>query len=580
MHNEPERSLPPSRIHRGAPSVGSTAIQRVRSLSVPSLRKAGHRKSEFRCILGPRYITSLGCLVATSMFFAGLSFCGPACESCHPKETAQFLQSPMGKSVSTPSPLPMAGFKHKGSESIIGIEARNGRMIHRLIERGVTAEYAIAYEIGSGRFGRSYVVRIDNYLLQSPASWFASHGWDVSPGLDSAGLLDFDRTVDENCLFCHVGRTQFSDDDGRRVSAWPLTAISCDRCHGNGDEHVRKPSRTNIVNPAKLRNRARDSVCEQCHLKGAARVLNPGMTWRDFRPGDNLESTATVYLRDSTDVSVASQVEELSRSKCRNGSAGKLWCGSCHDPHGSESDQIRKVHQVCVSCHSDLGTSHPSVRSDCVGCHMPRRSAGEIGHVAITDHRIPRNAAVPGKTVKANFNVPYAWSEPQPEFRKRNLGVAYLLIGFEQQNSTIAAAGARILGTLSELQLTNDPPALAALGWARLQAGQMQQGLELCRRAAERRPFSAEYALKYGIALSKAGELASAEQELDRAISLDPSLQQAYLASALLFESQGKSREAVALLNRYLRWNPQNIMFKLQTIRLMRKNPEPVGRQP
>ncbi len=52
----------------------------------------------------------------------------------------------------------------------------------------------------------------------------------------------------------------------------------------------------NIVNPAKLPKRARDSVCEQCHLEGEVRILNPGRSWRDFQPGNNLEQTAAVYV--------------------------------------------------------------------------------------------------------------------------------------------------------------------------------------------------------------------------------------------------------------------------------------------
>jgi hypothetical protein len=32
--------------------------------------------------------------------------------------------------------------------------------------------------------------------------------------------------------------------------------------------HMAKPSAANIVNPARLPVRARDSVCEQCHLGG------------------------------------------------------------------------------------------------------------------------------------------------------------------------------------------------------------------------------------------------------------------------------------------------------------------------
>ena len=43
---------------------------------------------------------------------------------------------------------------------------------------------------------------------------------------------------------------------------------------------------------------ARDSVCEQCHLSGSARVLNPGKGWADFVPGVPLEEVFSVYTDD------------------------------------------------------------------------------------------------------------------------------------------------------------------------------------------------------------------------------------------------------------------------------------------
>ena len=40
-----------------------------------------------------------------------------------------------------------------------------------------------------------------------------------------------------------------------------VDAIACERCHGDGTAHMRRPSAANIVNPAKLAGPARDSVC-------------------------------------------------------------------------------------------------------------------------------------------------------------------------------------------------------------------------------------------------------------------------------------------------------------------------------
>jgi len=57
---------------------------------------------------------------------------------------------------------------------------------------------------------------------------------------------------------------------------------------------LRSPLPGSIVNPAKLAQRARDSVCEQCHLLGEARVPNPDKNIEDFRPGVDLKDVFSV----------------------------------------------------------------------------------------------------------------------------------------------------------------------------------------------------------------------------------------------------------------------------------------------
>ena len=154
-------------------------------------------------------------------------------------------------------------------------------MIPRVTERGVTAEYPIAYEIGKGIEGRTYVVRIGENLLESAVSWYREHG-GVSPGHESLQLIDFDRPITDECLFCHAGQARFADADARRLANQPISGITCERCHGPSSEHMRRPSAKNTINPAKLSGAARDSICEQCHLEGETRILNPAKTLQDF----------------------------------------------------------------------------------------------------------------------------------------------------------------------------------------------------------------------------------------------------------------------------------------------------------
>jgi hypothetical protein len=501
--------------------------------------------------------------MAASLFLRAFAQTVSVCAACHPGETDRYLQTAMAQSLSRPAPLPAGRVKHQRSGSVIAIEQRGASMIHRLAEHGLTAEYEVAWQIGAGRLAHSYVVEIKGYLFESPASWFRSDGWDVSPGYARAPAVDFDRPINETCLYCHAGPTSFGDADGRRLASSGLTAITCERCHGPSGEHVRNPSAKNIVNPAKLATRARDSVCEQCHLEGVARILNPGKKWQDFQPGRNLEQTAAVYVSERSDDEFrpVSQIEQMASSKCARESQGKLWCGSCHKVHAAQqTDRTREIREVCQSCHPSLSkVTHQELKSDCVNCHMPRLATG-YAHVAVTDHRILRR---PGNPAGGNGGEPgtlTAWVEPPTEFRQRDLALAELTAGHRLGLPTLQAAG---LALLPKLQVAEDAAVLSSACEAMLDRGPVPEAPEVCRRAALKEPESADRAMFLGIALHRAGELAAAERELKNAIRLDPSLKHAYVELWTLYDGEKKKQERDETGSQFLNWNPQNIMFRV-----------------
>lgn len=482
----------------------------------------------------------------------------------------------MGQSLITPVALPVGRVTHPASDSVITTEQRNGQMFHSLSERGLTAEYPVRYQIGGALMGRTYMVQVGGYLFESPASWFNRYGWDLSPGYAHNSVIDFDRPIEEQCLFCHSGSAQFVDPDGRRSKDANLTAITCDRCHGPGTAHVQHPSAKNIVNPAKLTGSARDSVCEQCHLEGVDRVLNPGKSWSDFRVGEPTEQTFGTYLligRNSGEVIAVSHVEQLAQSKCARGSVGKLWCGSCHNPHSQVSDRPREIRAVCLSCHTKLSTTaHPTARSavpqECTSCHMPRNATTDIPHAAITDHRLLRNpSAVPGAESNEVQNV-VSWREESHAFHDRNLSLAQTVIGFSRNLPVMSAEGMRALKALPIEQQNSDPTVLAALEGFALQGGETAEAMRIGRRVVELQPESAKAAMNFGIVLKRSGDLAEAERQLKRAMDLNPSLKQAYIELAQLYASQRQMQGVSNTIDRFLKWNSQDIMFRLQKARL------------
>ena len=506
----------------------------------------------------------------------------PDCASCHQKQSARFLATPMGKSLIPPETLTPGKITHERSNSVITIDYANRSMVHKLSESGLTAEYAVRYQVGGGLMGSSFLVQIGDYQFESPASWFKSYGWDVSPGYAAAPVIDFDRAMSDACLFCHAGAARFLDPDGRRLQG-ALGSITCERCHGAGEEHVRHPSAKNIVNPTKLAGAERDSICEQCHLEAAGRILNPGKTWADFHPGDAAERTfATYILRggDNTDVIAVSQVEELAESECARKSRGSLWCGTCHDPHGptgtasgANGERQREVRAICLSCHAKLSpAAHPANQSECTSCHMPSTPTTNVTHTALTDHRILRRPLERGRDsadMQSALPKITAWREPPSEFRDRDLALGEILAGVSKHKPSLEEEGGRLLEALTEEQRNGDFDALSALEGLMLQQGNLPAAVQLGRRTVESRPQSAKAAMNYGIVLQRRGDLPEAERQFKRAIELDVSLKPAYQRLAILYKSQGRREETLEVIDNFLKWNPQDIMFRLQKEQLM-----------
>jgi hypothetical protein len=483
------------------------------------------------------------------------------CAKCHAKEVAAYHQSKMGNSIAPPAPLGPGKFSRRATRTQISITERDGHMIHTLTENGLAAEYPVAYQIGAGKVGYTYVVQMGSYLFESPASWYQKGGWDFSPGYQRMPNVDFERVIDSACLFCHADSAKFATSEGRRYSGGTLQPIGCDRCHGPGEAHALAPSAKNIVNPAKLTPRARNSVCEQCHLEGETRLLNPGKSWQDYHPGEELERTAVTYIltENHHEVRTVAQSEQLALSKCVQASGGKLWCATCHKPHGEV-----EISSVCKSCHATFSGAPKEVHAavtECVSCHMPRLTPEDIPHTASTDHRIVRRP-VPLPNFEGVGAEISAWQDPPAAFRTRDLAVAALVVGGTHNLTSVRSAGVELLEKLPASEVENDISVLSSLVSVKLKNRETEKAKEFARREVQLRPDSSLASMDLANALAESGDMAGAEQQLLKTIEIDPSQQQAWMNLTFLYEKQGRLADRIALLDRYLAWNPQNIWFR------------------
>jgi len=360
------------------------------------------------------------------------------CSKCHPSIYESFLRTDMGRSMSEITPALLD--KIPTSVNILDpklnrhfeIYAGDGNLYQSEYETTAGGKYVfretrkLEWIIGSGANGSGAIVKQDNYLFEAPLSFYAKpHRWALSPGYEF-GDYGFNRPILPGCIVCHSGQPRpVLDGNGRfREPPFAELAIGCENCHGPGEAHVAAAQMGSplgsIANPAKLSPWLADNICMSCHQTGDARVLQAGKTYRDFRPGVELDDTLSIFLvpfrRESVPKDdLLEHYLSMRLSKCYRNSSGRLGCISCHDPHVEPSPQEAPAYfrEKCLACHNEKSCAvplslrqHKTPPDDCAGCHMPKRDLTVISHSVLTNHRIIAEAEEPFPDAAFHMTTP------------------------------------------------------------------------------------------------------------------------------------------------------------------------------
>jgi hypothetical protein len=430
---------------------------------------------------------------------------------------------------------PVARLGPVASAPKLGLTAAKGSLSVSRAQPAFQHTVALDWFLGSGRVGRSCLFANGGSLFQFPfSSYAATGGWQASPGFQNQHRFDFNRAVQPACLQCHSSILPHSP-----VEASQLNGISCERCHGPGERHVRQPQRSTIVNPTRLPPAHRDSVCSQCHLTGAARVATLRGEREAYLPGQNLADFLAVFVSDTTgakELSVTGHTERLAASRCKQASGDKLWCVTCHDPHSEPVPAARATYYraKCESCHA---TKSPACKSDCVSCHMPKAPTQGIDHSASTDHAILRRATAKSASKPLRIR-PFLGA---PGLREEALAWAILAA----KDPTLTSAAIEKLRAIPEpdsavhLQLAQLlppgveqgahyeaalplPAAAVNMGILRAQSGRLQDAAVLWRDALDKEPYNSAARLNLAQSFLRTNQPARALAELNTLLSYDP----------------------------------------------------------
>jgi tetratricopeptide (TPR) repeat protein len=501
------------------------------------------------------------------------------CAECHPSEVAGYEGTPMAHSLGMPGGEPSGAIFDAKAKTRFRVRSDHSRIIQQIEGNGISAEYAAAYSIGSGTHGTGYVIELWNNLFLSPLAYYRGRGWDLAPGFENFDRVDFYRPVEAECLLCHSGEPRPVPGTVNTYESPPFASqsITCGRCHGPSEGHLRRPAPGSIINPAKLPPRARDSVCEQCHLQGEARITNPGMKLSDFRPGHDLEEAYTVYVlaskgssENSNALRVISQSQQLALSRCSQSSQGRLWCGTCHDPHHSPPDFAASVRSQCLSCHAALTPAvHSKADENCVACHMPRLPTVDGSHTAFTNHRIAvyrtgkNQPHLPPQSAESAVDALVPWHDPPAAFAQRNLAIAEVRVALKLKDFILLNQGYKRLRACVP-QFSSDPLVLATLGPMFMASGNYPQAKAVDERLIEIEPRVAVNYLQAGLLSEAAHDDLKAIAYMEKALQLDPLMRQAYWELKKVFHAQGDAQRERQIMDQYFRSFPEHLEPQLK----------------
>lgn len=412
-----------------------------------------------------------------------------ACTECHERQHQSYLHTAHSRAlaeVDLDEEPPDGQFFHQASGRSYRVYRQDKTLRHEESVRSADGkeiarvDVPVRYRIGSGSFGRSYLIEIDGFLHQSPITWYATKKqWGLSPGYDQPIHHAFERPILHGCLACHAGRVEPVGKSVHRINLHEQ-AIGCESCHGPGSLHrdwrraekiaAGGEDRT-IVNPGKLPRPLLEAICSSCHQAAAASVLLRGRALTDFRPGRPITDHRIDYDLDvaKDEMTVVGHMEQMRRSACYQKSS-ELTCLTCHNPHARTrpKDAVTFYRQACLNCHAAQGCSleqaerlKRNAADNCVACHMPRGDT-EIPHVAFTHHRIGRHPAPrPTKRDGVPELAPAGdIAQAPPLDQKRNLGVAYVLASlnpaYQPFAKTFRQRAQELLTTVHDAGLRHD----------------------------------------------------------------------------------------------------------------------------
>jgi hypothetical protein len=524
-----------------------------------------------------------------------------ACAHCHSEIYSNFSRTRMGRSITPVSAESLKGLPLPGSIYSAALDRhfdafeKNGQLYQSEYQIGADGKeifrntQPVEWIIGAGANGFGGLSRRGNFLFEAPASYYQKiQHWDLSPGYESKDL-GFNRPVLAGCISCHSGRPRPLSQTTGEFAPFPFeqTAIGCENCHGPGAAHIRamrNPASAHggseIVNPSRLSADLENNICMSCHEAGDSRVLRPGKTYQDFRPGTPLDETVSILMvprkRTDSDSDHVQHYYEMSMSQCFRSSAGQLRCATCHDPHvqPTAAEAPGWFNQKCMECHAShtckesLDVRRKTAPADnCIRCHMPQRNVPETAHTSLTNHRIVAREGEPWpdaafqQTTPALPDLVHVDRIPgnADDLPPTTLLEAYREIS--ERKPEYLAPYRKLLDDL-EQNGPEDASVQLALGRRDLQLSNAQTAIEHFQHTLQLNPHQPEAYGYLSEALQQRGRIQEAIAASEKGVAMDPFdplLRRALIDQLIAAQQYAKATEA---MESYLKDFPEDSLVR------------------
>jgi predicted CXXCH cytochrome family protein len=357
------------------------------------------------------------------------SYVGSAsCKTCHPAMYARWSKTRMANVVTDPKVHP---------EAILPDLTKPNPLV-------TFKKEDISFVYGS-KWKQRYFQKVGDDYFPLGAQWDVTHqvwrAYNVQKGTD--WWVQFyppensARPTGPLCDGCHSVNYNIQT---KSVTEWN---VGCEKCHGPGSEHVRRPSRANIVNPARLDSIQATNVCIQCHSQGRP-LKNPiegkYYDWPvGFQVGSRLEAFWQLEehkLGEQSFTHFADGTAHKNRMQGNDFVTSVMYthgvtCSSCHDVHGTDNDAdlLKPANVLCLECHGPRSPNGPhtanieehthhksgSAGNECIACHMPKIEQ-TIADVNVRSHTfrfitpgVTETLKVPNPCAGCHADKPAGW---------------------------------------------------------------------------------------------------------------------------------------------------------------------------